>query len=90
MVDEFAKGLAVLTGGGLVWMAISAWLTTESFSGTQLIHAPPEDPGTYAELALLFRDVTTWFIIFGVFAFWVAIPAARELRAYLEEDAENA
>ncbi len=89
MADEFAKGLAILTGGGLLWMAVSAWLTTESFEGTQLIAQPPEDPGTYAELALLLRDVTTWFIVFGVFAFWVAIPAARELRAYLDEDAEG-
>jgi hypothetical protein len=90
MADEFAKGLAILTGGGTVWMAISAWLTTESFSGTQLVAPPPEDPGTYAEVALLLRDVTTWFIVFGVVAFWVAIPAARELRAYLGEDAEGA
>lgn len=90
MADEFAKGLAILTGGGLVWMCISAWLTTESFEGTQLVAAPPENPGTYAELALLLRDVTTWFMIFGVVAFWVAIPAARELRDYLNEDAESA
>jgi len=90
MADEFAKGLAILTGGGLLWMAVSAWLTTESFEGTQLIAAPPEDPGTYAELALLLRGVTTWFIIFGVVAFWVAIPAAREVRAYMQEDADGA
>jgi len=90
MADEFAKGLAILTGGGMVWMAISSWLTTESFEGTQLIGAPPEDPGTYAELALLLRDVTTWFIVFGVVAFWIAIPAARELRDYLATDAESA
>lgn len=90
MADEFAKGLAILTGGGMVWMAVSAWLTTESFEGTQLIAQPPEDPGTYAELALLLRDVTTWFIVFGVIAFWIAIPAARHLRGYLAEDAEGA
>jgi len=90
MADEFAKGFAILTGGGMVWMAVSSWLTTESFQGTQLIAPPPEDPGTYAQLALLLRDITTWFIVFGVFAFWIAIPAAREIRAYLEEDAESA
>jgi len=90
MADEFAKGFAILTGGGMVWMAISSWLTTESFQGTQLIAQPPEDPGTYADLALLLRDITTWFIVFGVVAFWIAIPAAREIRAYLEEDADSA
>ena len=87
MADEFAKGFAILTGGGMVWMAVSAWLTTESFEGTQLIAQPPEDPGTYAQFALLLRDVTTWFVIFGVFAFWIGIPVFRELRAYLEGDA---
>ena len=59
-------------------------------SGGVEISCVPEDPGTYAEVALLARDVTTWFIVFGVFAFWVAIPAARELRAYLGEDAGGA
>lgn len=90
MADEFAKGLGILTGGGVVWMAISAWLTTEGFGGTQLIEAPPKDPGTYAALALLVRDVTTWFIVFGVLAFWVVIPALRELNTWRTERAEDA
>jgi hypothetical protein len=89
MADEFAKGFAILTGGGMVWMAISAWLTTASFEGRQLIAAPPEDPGTYAQLALLLRDITAWFIVFGVLAFWIAIPAAREIRDYLEGGSEG-
>lgn len=90
MADEFAKGLAILTGGGLVWMAISSWLTTAGFEGTQLIAPPPEDLGTYGELAIVFRDVLTWFIIFGVIAFWVVIPAYREYQAYRDERAESA
>ncbi|MFQ3317988.1 MAG: hypothetical protein ACI8UR_001436 [Natronomonas sp.] len=88
MADEFAKGLGILTGGGLVWLAISAWLTTESFEGTQLIAPPPESVGTYGELALLLRDVTGWFMIFGVLVFWIVIPAFRELQAYRSGSAE--
>ncbi|MUV87347.1 hypothetical protein GJ631_12435 [Natronomonas sp. CBA1123] len=90
MADEFAKGLAILTGGGLVWMAISAWLTTESFEGTQLIAPPPEDPGTYAELVLLLRDVTAGFVIIGVITFWFLIPAFYELRDYFDERSAEA
>jgi hypothetical protein len=84
MADEFAKGLGILTGGGMIWIAISTWLTTESFAGTQLVAPPPEDPGTYAQLLLTLRDVTAWFMIFGVVAFWILIPAFQELQAYLE------
>ena len=90
MADEFAKGLAILTGGGLVWMAISSWLTTESFQGTQLIAAPPGDVGTYGELALLIRDITGGFIIFGVLAFWVLIPSIRQVRQYRSDRSEEA
>ena len=90
MADEFAKGVGILTAGGLVWMAISSWLTTESFQGTQLIAPPPEDVGTYAELALMVRDVTTWFIIFGVLAFWIVIPSIRQVQQYRAERAEEA
>ncbi len=88
MADEFAKGLGILTGGGLLWLAVSAWLTTESFQGTQLIAPPPETLGTYGELAIMVRDVTTWFVIFGVLAFWVIIPAFREYKAYRDSSEE--
>lgn len=87
MADEFAKGLGILAGGGMVWIAISTWLTTDGFAGTQLIAAPPEDPGTYAQLVLVLRDVLGWFMIFGVLAFWVLIPAFQELQAYRQENA---
>lgn len=90
MADEFAKGLGILTGGGLVWFAISSWLTTESFEGTQLIAPPPEGLGTYGEIAIVVRSITTWFIIFGVLTFWVLIPAARELRAYRRDRGDQA
>lgn len=90
MANEFAKGFGILTGGGLLWLAISAWLTTAGFEGTQLIAAAPEDPGTYGELVLLLRDVTAGFIIFGVLAFWILIPAVQQVQQYREERAEQA
>lgn len=90
MADEFAKGFGILTGGGLVWFAISAWLTTESFEGTQLIAPPQEGLGTYGEIAIVVRSITIWFVIFGVLTFWVLIPAAREFQAYRQERGEQA
>jgi hypothetical protein len=90
MADEFAKGLGILTGGGLIWMAISAWMTTAGFEGRQLIAAPPSDVGTYGQLILLLRDVTTWFIILGVLSFWVLIPAFQQFQAYRRERSDQA
>jgi hypothetical protein len=87
MADEFAKGLGILTSCGMIWIAISAWLTTESFAGTQLIAPPPEDPGTYAELLLVLREVVWWFMIFGVVTFWILIPMARQVQSYRQESA---
>ena len=89
MADEFAKGFGILTAGGMVWMAISSWLTTESFQGTQLIAPPPGDVGTYGELALLVRDVTAGFVIFGVLAFWILIPSLRQVQQYRESRRET-
>ncbi|MES3516657.1 MAG: hypothetical protein PPP58_03220 [Natronomonas sp.] len=85
MADEFVKGLGILTTAGLIWMAISAWLTTAGFEGTQLIAPPPEDLGTYGELTIFVREIVMWFAIFGALAFWVVIPVGREVRAYFEE-----
>ncbi len=90
MADEFAKGLGILTTAGLVWMAVSSWLTTAGFESTQLVAPPPEDLGTYGELAILVREVSMWFAIFGALAFWVAIPAGREIQRARAERREEA
>jgi hypothetical protein len=87
MADEFAKGLGILTGCGMIWIAISTWLTTESFAGTQLIAPPPEDPGTYAQLLLVLRELVWWFMIFGVVTFWILIPTFRQIQSYRQESA---
>ena len=80
MADEFAKGLGILTGGGLVWMVLSGWYTTPGFEDAQLWGAIPEQLDAYGQAAIMFREVLAWFIIFGVLAFWVVIPTVERLR----------
>jgi len=83
MADEFAKGLAIFSGAGMVWLTIAGWYRTPSFEGegVQLI-APVQvdDPTIYDTIAILLMDVTAWFAVIGALAFWVAIPAIEELR----------
>lgn len=80
MADEFIKGLGIATGGGLVWMVLSGWYTTAGFESTQLIAEVPGNLGTYGNVAIMLREVTFWFVILGVLAFWVVIPVLDELR----------
>ena len=80
MADEFAKGLGILTGGGLIWMVLSGWYTTPGFEDTQLIGEIPGDLDTYGQAAILLREGLFWFIILGVLTFWVIIPAFQQLR----------
>lgn len=87
MADEFIKGLGILTGAGLGWMVLAGWYNTPEFEGAQLTGAPPADPGQYGDLALLLKDGLFWFAVLGALTFWVVIPAAREMRARLDERA---
>lgn len=80
MADEFAKGLGILTGGGLIWMVLSGWFTTPGFEDTQLIGKIPENLDAYGQAAILLREGLFWFIILGVLTFWVIIPAFQQLR----------
>jgi hypothetical protein len=80
MADEFAKGLGILTGGGLVWMVLSGWFTTAGFEDTQLIAEVPGNLDAYGQAAIMLREVTFWFIVVGVLTFWVVIPTVERLR----------
>jgi hypothetical protein len=80
MSDEFVKGLGILMAGGLIWMVLSGWYATPSFSGAQLTGAVPEDPSAYGSLALVLRDGVFWFTVLGTLTFWVGIPAVTEAR----------
>ncbi|MFB6106344.1 MAG: hypothetical protein ABEJ70_05160 [Halobacteriaceae archaeon] len=81
MADEFAKGLGILTAGGLGWMVLAGWYNTPSFEGAQLFGKTMENLGAYGGIAVMLRDVMLWFAITGAIVFWVVIPAMRELRA---------
>jgi hypothetical protein len=87
MADEFAKGLGILTTGFLGWMVVAAWYKTPSFEGTQLIAAPPEDPGLYGQLALYIGESMLWFGLFGALTFWFLLPLFNEFRDYLDSRA---
>jgi hypothetical protein len=80
MADEFAKGLGILTGGGLVWMVLSGWFTTPGFEDAQLVGEIPEGLDAYGQAAIALREVTFWFIVVGVLTFWVVIPTVERLR----------
>lgn len=80
MADEFAKGLGILTGGGLLWMVLSGWYTTPGFEDAQLIGEVPEALDAYGEVAIVLREAVFWFVVIGVLTFWVVIPAFQQLR----------
>jgi hypothetical protein len=87
MADEFAKGLAVLMGGGLAWLTLAGWYRTPSFEGEgiQLV-APAATPQTiYGEIGVTLMDVLAWFAVIGALTFWVLIPAYEEARVLLSD-----
>lgn len=79
MADEFAKGLAILTGSGLLWMVFAGWFNTPDFE-TQFLGSSPADPGAFVEAALVLKEGFFWFAILGTLTFWVVIPATREFQ----------
>lgn len=80
MADEFAKGLGIAVGGGLLWMVLAGWYNTPSFEGAQLLGANPENIGTYGQLALTLKGGVFWFVVIGTLTFWVLIPAFNQAR----------
>jgi hypothetical protein len=81
MADEFAKGLGLLTGAGLIWMVLAGWYKTPSFSGAQLVGEVPSELTMYDQLAVVLLNGMLWLAIFGAFFFWIAIPLGREIYA---------
>ena len=89
MADEFAKGLAILTGGGLLWMVLAGWYNTPTFDAQQypqLLAPNPENVDVFGQLALNLKSVTLWFTFLGVLAFWVGVPLLRQARASMAGD----
>lgn len=87
MADEFAKGLSILTGAGIVWFILATWFNTPSFEGPQLIapNPPMDDLDLYGQLAITVKDIAFWFAIIGALTFWVVIPAVEQARNAMAE-----
>ncbi|MFB6156854.1 MAG: hypothetical protein ABEJ34_03320 [Haloferacaceae archaeon] len=89
MADEFIKGLGALTGAGLAWMVLAGWFRTPGFESTQQLVAPvtvsPGSADLLTTIAITLMDVFFWFALLGAFAFWVLIPATRQLRETVSE-----
>ena len=81
MADEFAKGLGLLTGAGLIWMVLAGWYRTPSFEGAQLTGAIPGGLSMYDQVAVVLLESMFWLAIFGAALFWVGVPLGRELYA---------
>jgi hypothetical protein len=81
MADEFAKGLGLLTGAGLIWMVLAGWYKTPSFGGAQLIADPGGNLTMYDQMAIVLLESMFWLAIFGALLFWVGVPLGRELYA---------
>ena len=90
MADEFMKGFGILTGAGLLWMTLAGWYQTPSFFMTnQLIAPPPEPANVFDAISIFLIDVFLWTALLGAFAFWILIPAVKELAAAIEERGES-
>lgn len=88
MADEFAKGVGIFTGGGLLWMVLAGWYRTPSFEDAQLIAPLTVDPATADVLnaiAIYLLEIVFWFTILGTLTFWVVIPAARPATQWWSE-----
>jgi len=90
MADEFAKGLGILTGAGLVWLVLAGWYNTPSFEAEehpQLLAPNPEGLATFGEFAVTLKEAMFWFAVTGALVFWVVLPAVREARsAYADRE----
>ncbi|MFB6304825.1 MAG: hypothetical protein ABEH47_06640 [Haloferacaceae archaeon] len=89
MADEFIKGLGAFTGAGLAWIVLAGWFRTPGFESTEQLVAPVTVSAGSADLlttlAITLMDVFFWFALLGPLAFWVLLPAGRELREALSD-----
>lgn len=80
MADEFAKGLGLAAGAGLIWMVLAGWYRTPSFDSAQLGGEIPDGLTGVEALAPPVMEAMFWLAVLGMIAFWVVIPAGREIR----------
>jgi len=91
MADEFIKGFALFTLGGLGWLTFGGWYRTPSYYEIVQLVNPAEGVNTaYGEIGLVVGDASFWLMILGALTFWVFIPMSRQLRDMLGDEAEAA
>ncbi|WP_423997038.1 DUF7314 family protein [Halorubrum trapanicum] len=91
MADEFMKGFALFTIGGLGWITFGGWYRTPSYYQVSQLVNPAEGVNTaYGEVGLLAGDVLFWLMILGALTFWVLIPASRQVRDALDDGDDDA
>lgn len=87
MADEFAKGLGIFASAGLAWVVLAGWYRTPSFESTKQLVSPLTKSVATADIlnsiAITLTDVFFWVAVFGALAFWVVIPAVRQIRERL-------
>lgn len=82
MADEFAKGLGLLSGAGLIWLVLAGWYRTPDFDGPQLTaEIQYKALSMYDLIAVQLMFAMFWLAIFGALFFWVLVPAGREVYA---------
>ena len=90
MADEFIKGLTLFTLGGLGWITFGGWYRTPSYYEIDQLVAPPQGvESAYDEIGVLAGDAFLWLMIIGPIVFWVLLPAGRQLRESMANDAAN-
>lgn len=91
MADEFMKGMALFALGGLGWITFGGLYRTSSYyEVSQLVNPPVGVNTVYEQIGLFAGDVFFWLMFVGPLAFWVLLPASRELRRSLAEDGDAA
>jgi hypothetical protein len=81
MADEFAKGLGLLTGAGLIWMVLAGWYRTPGFEDAQLIGEVSSNLTMYDQIGVQLMYAMFWLAVFGTLFFWVVVPLGRQLYA---------
>jgi hypothetical protein len=90
MADEFMKGFALFALGGLGWLTFGGWYRTPTYYNVvQLVNPAEGVDSVYGEIGLVAGDAFFWVMILGALTFWMLIPASRELRKMLNDDADG-
>ncbi len=90
MADEFIKGLTLFALGGLGWLTFGGWYRTPSYYDISQLFGPAQGvESAYDSVGVFAGDAFFWLMFIGPAVFWVLLPAGRQLRESMAEDAAN-